>query len=60
MNELTNQNCGPCEISKVFGGREIVLMSRPWMVLLNTQVALENTTSFSCGGTLIHKRELVL
>lgn len=60
INELSDQSCGRCGTSKVFGGREVTLMTRPWMVLLSTRELLENTTSFTCGGSLIHKRELSL
>lgn len=58
MDELTNQSCGKCGTLKVLGGNEITLMSRPWMALLKTRQRLQNETSFTCGGTLIHKREL--
>lgn len=57
IDELTNQSCGKCGTIKVYGGIEILLMSRPWMALLETRQPLQNDSSFTCGGTLIHKRK---
>lgn len=55
MQELTSQDCGRFEVDKIIGGKEIKLMSRPWMALLYFRK--DNIEAFSCGGTLINKRK---
>lgn len=54
---MLDQDCGDFGTPKVFGGREIVLMSRPWMALLKFE-ELFGREAFTCGGTFIHKRKL--
>lgn len=50
IQELTEQNCGSFDnlTKKIY---------RPWMALLKTQLVTDNTESYSCSGTLIHKRK---
>ncbi|XP_017040544.1 serine protease grass-like [Drosophila ficusphila] len=49
--------CGEFGDSKVTGGREIKMGSRPWMALLKYNITdVSQRTSFLCGGTLITSR----
>lgn len=57
IRQLLDQDCGNFVTHKVHGGKEIKLMSRPWMTLLNMLNSNTNHTGFFCGGTLIHKRK---
>ncbi|KAL7736890.1 hypothetical protein ACLKA6_008770 [Drosophila palustris] len=52
--ELSSHDCGKFATKKTIGGREINLMSRPWMALLKFRTRFD-TEEFTCGGTLIHK-----
>ncbi|KAH8370965.1 hypothetical protein KR093_005696 [Drosophila rubida] len=53
LQMLRDQECGVFSFAKTFGGSEVELMSRPWMVYLTIN---NNSTTHMCGGTLIHKR----
>ncbi|XP_034111215.2 serine protease grass-like [Drosophila albomicans] len=55
VDDLNPDECGEFGTSKTIGGREIALMSRPWMTLLYIRDELDNE-DFTCGGTLINKR----
>ncbi|XP_034484349.1 serine protease grass-like [Drosophila innubila] len=55
IQELPSQDCGKFEVDKVVGGKEIKIMSRPWMALLKFRRD-DGKEGFTCGGTLIHKR----
>ncbi|XP_030384446.1 serine protease grass-like [Scaptodrosophila lebanonensis] len=54
MAQLNNADCGRYQEAYIINGREVSLMTRPWMALLNYKIG--NQTFFSCGGTLISKR----
>ncbi|KAM8712357.1 hypothetical protein ACLKA7_012814 [Drosophila subpalustris] len=54
LRELSSHYCGKFATKKTIGGREINLMSRPWMALLKFRTMFD-TEEFTCGGTLIHK-----
>ncbi|XP_051860270.1 serine protease grass-like isoform X7 [Drosophila albomicans] len=55
IHDLSIEDCGRFETDKIIGGKEIQLMSRPWMALLNFRNT-DGKNAFTCGGTLINKR----
>ncbi|XP_034104281.1 serine protease grass-like isoform X2 [Drosophila albomicans] len=55
IHDLSTEDCGRFETDKIIGGKEIQLMSRPWMALLNFRNT-DGKNAFTCGGTLINKR----
>lgn len=57
IRQLLDQDCGKFLNHKVLGGKEIRLMSRPWMALLNIKDLKTGNNGFFYGGTLIHKRK---
>ncbi|XP_034104283.1 serine protease grass-like isoform X8 [Drosophila albomicans] len=55
IHDLSIEDCGTFESHEINGGKQIELMSRPWMALLNFRNK-DGKNAFTCVGTLINKR----